>query len=202
MGGDNNKAQKAADKRERERVAAIGQGTAAVDSVYSSPEREAQYADFANATRDYYTGDLSRQKTDADRQAKFALARTGLTGGSRAVDLGRELGEDYTRGLLDVERMAQGAEADLRGADQQSKMNLLAMVQSGMDATTAANQSATALRNNLLSGQATSRAQGLGDLFGSISEFNLASETAKERRRAEQNYGQSMYQPYFTYGGG
>lgn len=201
MGGDNNKAQKAADRRERERQAAIAQGTAAVDRVYSSPEREAQYADFANATRDYYTQDLGRQKQDADLQAKFALARTGLTGGSRAIDLGRELGEGYTKGLLDVERMAQGAEADLRGADQQSKMNLLAQVQGGMDATTAANNAATALRNNLLSGRASSRADSLGNLFGTVADFNIASESAKERRRAEQMYGQSMYQPIFNWGG-
>lgn len=194
-GGGNDNAQREAQQAEQDRQRRISQTIGSIDQAYSNPAREAQYGDFLSANREFYEQDVNKQKATADRNLKFGLARSGLTGGSRATDAGTNLGEDYIDGLLEAERRAQGATADLRGADQQSKLNLISLANSGLDATTAARQAAEAMRSNLQSGMSTSRLQGLGDLFSSVADVNKASSEAKVRREAADLYGQSMYQP-------
>lgn len=200
--GPDTSAQDAAARAEAERQDAIRRASAEVERIYGSPERQQQYADFYSATRDLGMADLNKQKAIADRQAKFGLARGGLTGGSRAVDLGSQLGREYTDGLLTVDQRALAAKADLMGADQQSKNNLLALVQSGLDLTTAQQNAASGAAANLQAGEATRLAGGLGDIFGTASDFYKKSEEERIRRQAEQNYGQSLYSPYYSYGSG
>lgn len=200
--GPDTSAQDAAARAERERQENIRRASAEVERIYGSPERQQQYADFYSATRDLGMADLNKQKAIADRQAKFGLARGGLTGGSRAVDLGAQLGREYTDGLLTVDQRALAAKADLMGADQQSKNNLLALVQSGLDLTTAQQNAASGAAANLQAGEATRLAGGLGDIFGTASDFYKKSEEERIRRQAEQNYGQSLYSPYYSYGSG
>ena len=195
-------AEQRAARLEAERQENIRRASAEVERIYGSPERQQQYEDFYGATRDLGMADLNKQKTVADRQAKFGLARGGLTGGSRAVDLGSQLGREYTDGLLTVDQRALAAKADLMGADQQSKNNLLALVQSGLDLTTAQQNAASGMRANLQAGEATRLAGGLGEIFGTAGDFYKKSEEERIRRQAEQNYGQSLYSPYYSYGSG
>ncbi len=200
--GPDTSAQDAAARAERERQENIRRASAEVERIYGSPERQQQYTDFYNATRDLGMADLDKQKAIADRQAKFGLARGGLTGGSRAVDLGSQLGREYTDGLLTVDQRALAAKADLMGADQTAKNNLLALTQSGLDLTTAQQNAASGMRANLQAGEATRLAGGLGDIFNTASDFYKKSEEERVRRQTEQNYGQSLYSPYYSYGGG
>ncbi len=195
-------AEQRAARLEAERQENIRRASAEVERIYGSPERQQQYTDFYNATRDLGMADLNKQKTIADRQAKFGLARGGLTGGSRAVDLGSQLGREYTDGLLTVDQRALAAKADLMGADQQAKNNLLALTQSGLDLTTAQQNAAAAMQANLQSGEATRLAGGLGDIFGTASDFYKKSEEERVRRQTEQSYGQTLYSPYYSYGSG
>ena len=200
MGGGNSSAQREAQRSEEARQAAIRQGSAQVESIFSSPERQQQYQDFYSASRELGMGDLNKQKAQADRSAKFALARGGLTGGSRARDVGTQMGQDYLDGLLTVDRRAQGSMADLMGADQQSKQNLLGLVQSGLDVTTANSSAASAMRANHQAGEATRMAGGLGELFGTAASMKNASEAERIRRQAEIQYGNTVYSPWHTYG--
>lgn len=202
MSGGNDRAQREAQRAEQARQADIRKTSAQVESIFGSPERQQQYTDFYNATRDLGMADLNKQKTIADRQAKFGLARGGLTGGSRAVDLGSQLGREYTDGLLTVDQRALAAKADLMGADQQSKQNLLGLVQSGLDLTTAQQNAASGMRANLQAGEATRLVGGLGDIFNTASDFYKKSEEERVRRQTEQNYGQTLYSPYYSYGSG
>jgi hypothetical protein len=146
--------------------------------------------------------DLGDQKANADRQAKSALARGGLTGGSRARDVGTQLGEDYIKGLLTVDQRALASKSDLMAADNASKQNILGMVMSGMDLTTANSNAASAMRSNLAAGESTRLAGGLGDLFGGVSTIAQKSEEARIRRQAEKQYGQTSYQPFWAGGRG
>ncbi len=202
MGGSNNKSQKAAERAERERQAAIAASTGAIRDVFGAPERQAQYDDIYQSTRQLGMEDLDRQKTQSDRDVKFALARSGLTGGSRASDVGRTLGEDYIQGLLEVDRRASASRADLMSADQTAQNNLLSMAQAGMDMTTASQQASNALRSNLEAGKATRLAGGLGDAFGSVADIKASSDAERIRRQSERAYGQSLYSPFYSYGGG
>jgi hypothetical protein len=197
MGGSSNSASRQAEQQERERQAAIAASTGRINKIYNDPARQGQYDQLVRDTQQFYQRDLDRQKGDTDRQLKFALARGGQTGGSVSIDQNKQVGEDYLRGVLEANRRAQGAGADLRQADEQARSNLLAMAQSGLDATTASSQAAASMRNNLLSGQSGATAQGLGNMFGSMSDVFRQSRDAAEMRRGQKFGMQQLYSPMF-----
>src|ERR1700741_4382818 len=109
MSSPSSKAANEANRAEQARQTAIKNTQGAVNQVFDNPKRQGEIADFVNATREFYGQDLSKQKATNDRELKFALARGGLTGGSTQVDQQRHLGEDYQRGLLEVDRKARAA---------------------------------------------------------------------------------------------
>lgn len=191
MSSGGNKAAKQAQQAEAARQAAIRGTQGRINGVFDNPQRQADIADFVNATRDYYTQDLNRQKGEADRGLKFALAKNGLTGGSVNVDQQRRLGEDYSRGVLNVEQKAQGAGASLSAADQDARARLISLATSGLDATTAASQAAAAMQSNLQAGMSEAKLGSLGDSFGGINSFVQQARDAQQRR---QGY-------YSTFGG-
>ena len=190
--GSTNKASEAAQRAEAERQAAIKRTQGAVNGVFDSPARQAEIGDYVNATRDFYTQGLNRQKVDTDRELRFALARGGLTGGSTQNDQAKRFAETYTRGLLDVERRAQGAGANVAAADQEARARYIALATSGLDATTAAAQSAAAMRTNLEAGQADRTVGSWGDAFAIFKPFIDRSRDAAERRRSDSKFA-SLY---------
>ena len=200
-GGGNNSAQREAQRQEDARRAQIASNTTQANAIFDSPERQAQYNDFYDATRTLGMQDLDKQKQNADRQAKFALARGGLTGGSRARDVGTNLGEDYIKGLLTVDQRALGSKADLMAADNSTRQSVLSMIMSGADLNTGLSNAASGMRSNLQAGEATRLAGGLGDLFGGVSTIANKSEEERIRRQAERQYGQKSYQPFWAGGG-
>lgn len=206
MSGGSDSAATEANAAEQRRQDAIRQTQSAVNAAFDSPQRAADIADYVGAMRQYFGDDLSRQKKTNDQQLKFALARNGQIGGSTQIDQQRRFGEDYSRGLLDVERRAQGAGAELEGADQDARANLISLATSGLDATTAAQQAASAMRTSLQAGKSTSMVQGLGDMFGSFQDFYKNSQEAKVRREADKNAYNNYYLPTpstgFYYGKG
>jgi hypothetical protein len=194
-GGGN--AAREAEEQERRRQAQINQTTAQINSLFDSPDRQKQIADFQRAMQDFYQQDLGRQHEGATRNLKFALARSGLTGGSQQIDANRDLGESYQRGILESERRAQGAAANLRAQDEQTRANLTSMAMSGLSATNAATQAAAGMRASLEGAQAAAKADALGDLFGNIATIKSRSEEDAARRRADRQYT-SMYGPYWS----
>lgn len=188
-----NKASEQAQQAEQQRQAAIEATQAAVNQVFDSPERAADIADLVNATRDFYTGDLNRSKEETDRQLRFALARGGLTGGSTQVDQAKKFAESYGRGLLDVERKAQGSGASLEAADQDARARLIQLATSGLDATTGAQQAAAALRSNIASSKSDMQQGAMANAFANFKTFLDRSQEAAARRRANEETGFSLY---------
>lgn len=168
-------------RQEEERKRQVAQGTAAIDRAFAG--RESQLTEFVNALRDEFRRDAFEQKEDADRNLRFSLARSGLTGGSAAADAGTQLGEEFTKGLLQGERQAQSSLADLRGADAAARSDLIRLVQGGANATTAATQAANALRTNLEGARASGAVRGLGDIFTRTRSLFQRQQEAAERRR-------------------
>lgn len=193
-GGSNGSAVKAA-QAESWRQNNISQAVDQINSIYGGARRQADIADFLGATRSFYGQELERQKETADRSLKFAMARSGLTGGSATVDANRRLGQDYQQGVLSADRLAQQAVADLRAADETSRMNLISQASSGMGLTSGAQQAAQALQANLQSSNASMKKDALGDVFGGLSDIFTQSRNRADERRGFQNYGQSLYTP-------
>lgn len=202
MSSPSTKAADEANRQEQQRQAAIQQSVGSINSVFDDPKRQGQIDDLFDATRTYLTDDLNKQKKNTDRSLKFAMARSGLTGGSANVDAVRRVGEDYTKGALEADRRAQAAAADLRTQDEQARLNLIAMAQSGLDATSGASQAVSAMRNNLATSQSTATAQGLGDTFAQFADLYRKSQDSAEERRTRQFLSQfGYYTPGFGQGG-
>jgi len=195
VGSSGGNAQAQAERAEAERQARIAATQRRIESTFATPQREADIADFLNATRGYYRSDADRQQGDAARNLQFALARTGMVGGQYDADTNRRLAETYQRGILEADRRAQSAAANLRASDQQSKQNLLALAQSGLDMTTATTNASQSLRNNLASATADAREGSLGNLFSSFGDIYQQSVKQDEERRAQRDVYRTLYQP-------
>ncbi|GAB1407667.1 hypothetical protein MASR1M8_15860 [Thermomonas brevis] len=180
-------------KAEAERMAAIRQAQGSVNAVFDSDARKADIADYVAATRAQLNDELLRQKGDSDRELKFALARGGLSGGSTEVDQRRRFGEAFARGLLDVERKAQGAGAQIESADNEARARLMGMATQGLDATTATSQAWANARNNLQAGASERSAGMLGDAFSQFKTFYDRSRDAADQRRIDRMLGGNLY---------
>lgn len=195
-----NKAADEAAAAEKARQAAIAATQGRVNAVFDSPARQAEIERAVAGQRDLNTRELNREKATTDRQLKFALARNGQIGGSTQIDKGKEFAEAYARGLLGVERGAQGFGANIRGADQDARARLISLATAGLDATTGAQQAAEAMRVNLQAGAADRNAGGVADAFMGFGDFLKRSREMADRQRADKIAGFSYYKPV-AYGG-
>ena len=181
MCGGNDRATRAAERAEEERQQQVRDATAAIDRAFAG--RQTQLDDFVNALRAQFTTEAERQKTIADRQLRFSLARGGLTGGSTAADLGENLGEEFQRGLLQGEALAQQSLGDLVLQDEAARSNLIGLAQGGADATTAATQATNTLRSNLTAARGRAGVESLGDIFANTRNVFVQQQEAAARRR-------------------
>lgn len=193
MGSPSNRAAREAQAAEDARMAAIRGTQQQVNAVFDSPERQADIQQFVADLRGLNMADLDKNKMLADRSLKFALARNGQVGGSTQIDRQERLGEDYQRGVLEVDRAALGAGASLQAADQDARARLISLATSGLDATTGAAQSAAALRSNIEGARANAKVQGLDQMFGSVADFAKQSREAKQRQQGLTDSGFSPY---------
>ena len=180
-GGGDSKASDAAQKREDDRQAEITRSTSAIDRAFGG--RGAQQQEFVEALREFLTGDVRRQQKVATRRSKFSLARSGLSGGSQAVDQGRTLAEQFTEGLIKAERGSQCGLADLKAQDEQSRLQLLGLAQTGLKAGTAASRASEAIQSNLAGASARGLQGNIGDVFGKTANLFRAQEEAAARRK-------------------
>lgn len=202
-GGSDN-AQREAQAAEEARRRQVEATQRQVEAIFTDPSREAGIKDVEGATRDYLTDDLNRQNALTQRQLKFALARDGQTMGSVDVDLNRNVGEDYLRAAIEVQRRANAAGNSLRQADQSSKLNLFSLAQQGLDIGTAARQAGEAMRSNIAGAKADAMQSGLGDMFSNLGRvYTRSRERAGERKAERYQYG-TFYapNPYTGPGGG
>lgn len=201
MGSPSNRAAAQAQQAEQQRLAAIQGTQSRVNQVFDSPQRAAEIQQLVNAVRDFKLTDLNDQKAVADRQLKFALARKGQAGSSTQIDRAKQLGKDYQRGVLDVDRQAAGVGANVSAADQDARARLISLATSGLDATTGAAQASQALRSNIEATRSTSMAEGAGNFFGSVSDYARRAREEADRRRGLEASGFGLYNTGAGYGG-
>jgi hypothetical protein len=191
-------------KDEAKRRAQVAATQKAIEAAYSSPKREADIGDLIAATRQFLQGDLNDKTGKAQRNLKFALARDGQTLGSTAVDQNRDLGKEYLRGALEVERRAQGAGSALRESDLDAKFGLFNQAVTGLDMTTAVQQAGQSMLASAGRARADALQGGLAGLFDDMGSIYQNSRERKGRADAEkyQYGGGSYYTPNSYYSGG
>lgn len=184
--GSNNSAATAASAADTQRQAQIQQSIRQVNDAYSSPGRQQQYAQYNENLGKYYTGQVNDQEGTNARNLKFADARSGLTGGSAAVDSNTQLQKDYTKGLLQASQTAQAGTAALQQADTNSKNQLISLVQQGNYTGAIPQQTSQAQSSALGAAANYGSANSLGNLFGGTAQTYQNEQVAAANRQAQQ----------------
>lgn len=171
----------------------INQSVAQINNAYSSPQRTAQYQQYGDNLNSYYTNQVNTAEGTNARNLKFALARSGLTGGSAAVDANTQLQKDYTQGLLQASQQAQAGKSALQQSDVNSKNQLVSLAQQGGYTGAIPTQIAQAQTANLGAAQNYGQANGLGNLFSGTAQIYQNEQTAAANRKAQQSPIGSLY---------
>jgi hypothetical protein len=191
--GTNNSAANAAQAQQAAQQKQIQQSVAAINAAYSSPGRQAQYDTYGKNLNDYYTNQVNTQEATNARNLKFANARSGLTGGSAAVDSNTQLQKDYTQGLLQASQAAQGGQAALQQSDINSKNQLISLAQQGNYTGTIPTEVAQA-QDAALKGVANyGNANAINNLFSGTAGIYQNEQVAAANRRAQQSPIGSLY---------
>ena len=191
--GTNNSASTAAAAADAQRQAQINQTVQRISDAYSWPQRQAQYQTYGQNLNNYYTTQVNDQEAVNARNLKFAMARSGLTGGSAAVDANSQLQKDYTKGLLQASQQAQGGQAALQQADINAKNQLTGLAEQGAYTGTIPTQIAQAQQASLGAAQNYSSANSLGNLFSGTAGIYNAEQVAAANRKAQTSPIGSLY---------
>lgn len=191
--GTGNKAAEAAQAADTERQGQIQQSIAQINKAYTSPQRTAQYDKYGENLNSYYTGQVNEQQGVNARNLKFALARSGLTGGSAAVDANTQLSKDYTKGLVAASQQAQSGKATLEQSDTNAKNQLVSLAQQGNFVGAIPQQVTQAQNASLDASKGYAKANGLGDLFSGTAQIYTNNQTAAANRRAQVSPVGSLY---------
>jgi hypothetical protein len=196
--GTGNSATNAAAQQQQQQQQQIQQAVTAINNAYSSPQRQAQYQQYYNNLNQYYTNQVNQQESTNARDLTFANARSGLTGGSEAVDSNTQLQKDYTQGLLQATQAAQAGKAALQQSDINSKNQLISLAQQGNYTGQIPIQTSEAQSASLNAAQSYGNANALNNLFSGTAQIYQNEQTAAANRLAQttpfgSNYGSSAF---------
>jgi len=191
--GTNNSAANAANAANAQRQAQINNTVNQIQSAYSSPSRAAQVNQYGTNLQNYYDTQVNNQEGINARNLKFAMARSGLTGGSAAVDSNTQLQKDYTQGLLQASQAAQAGVAALNQSDINAKNNMISLAEQGAYTGAIPQQTAEAQNASLQAAQNYGNANALGNLFSGTGQIYQNEQTAAANRKAQFSPIGSLY---------
>ena len=192
MGTGNNAANaaNAANQQQQQQIqSTVGQ----INNAFSSPARQAQYDAYGANLGNYLTGQVNNQEAVNARNLKFANARSGLTGGSAAVDSNTQLQKDYTQGLLQAAQQAQAGRAALQQSDIAAKNQMISLAQQGNYTGFIPSQVAQAQNAALGNAQNAFNANSLGNLFTGSQQIAQNEQVAAANRASQQKPIGSLY---------
>jgi hypothetical protein len=164
-----------------------------INNAYSSPERQSQYQSYQNNLQNYYNTQVNNQEAVNARNLKFAMARSGLTGGSAAVDSNTQLQKDYTNALLQASQSAQAGTSALEQSDINAKNAMIGLAQQGNYTGAVPSAIAQGQQASLANAQNYGNANALNNLFSGTSGIYNAEQTAAANRQAQQNPFGTVY---------
>lgn len=191
--GTNNKAADAAAAQDAQRQQQINDSIKQITAAYASPQRAQQINAYGQNVQNYLTGQVNEQEATNARNLKFAMARSGLTGGSAAVDSNTQLQKDYAKGLLQASQQAQSAVAGLQQSDINAKNQLIGLAQQGSYIGAIPTQIAQAQSASLGAAQNFANPSALGNLFAGTAGIYQNEQTAAANRKAQQSPIGSLY---------
>jgi hypothetical protein len=196
--GTGNSAANAAAQQQAQQQQQIQQAVTAINNAYGSPQRQAQYQQYYNNLNQFYTNQVNQQEATNARNLTFANARSGLTGGSEAVDSNAQLSKDYTQGLLSASQSASAGEAALQQSDISAKNQLTSLAQQGNYTGQIPIQVSQAQSASLNNARNFGNANSLNNLFSGTAQIYQNEQTAAANRAAQTSpigtlYGSSAF---------
>ena len=191
--GTGNSAANAANAANAQQQASIQNSVGQITSAYNNPNRANQYQQYQTNLQNYYTGQVNNQEAVNARNLKFAMARSGLTGGSAAVDSNTQLQKDYTQGLLNASQQAQAGTSALEQSDINAKNQLIGLAQQGNFTGAIPSQVASAQNASLQSANNFGNANSLGNVFAGTAGIYQNEQTAAANRKAQSSPIGSLY---------
>jgi hypothetical protein len=176
-------------QQQKDIQASIGQ----INAAYSNPNRQQQYTDYGNTLNNYYTGQVNNQEAVNARNLKFANARSGLQGGSAAVDSNNQLQKDYSNGLIQASQQAAAGKSALEQSDINAKNQLIGLAQQGNFTGAVPSAISAAQGASLGAAQNYGSANALNNLFQGTQGIYQNEQTAAANRQAQQNPFGSNY---------
>jgi hypothetical protein len=164
-----------------------------INAAYSNPNRTNQYEAYNKNLSNYYTGQVNNQEAINARNLKFAQARSGLTGGSAAVDSNTQLQKDYSQGLIQASQQATAGTSALQQADINAKNQMISMAQAGGSIGQIPGQVASAQQATLGAAQNYGNANAVNNLFAGTQGIYQNEQTAAANRRAQTSPFGSYY---------
>ena len=188
-----NSAANAANAANAAQQASIQKSVGQIETAYSNPNRQSQYDQYGANLQNYFTGQAQNQEATNARNLKFATARSGLTGGSAAVDSNTQLQTDYTKALLNATQQATAGKSALMQSDVNAKNQLIGLAEQGDYTGSQGTQIAQAQNANLTGAQSYANTNALGNLFAGTSAIYNNEQTAAANRLAQKSPFGSPY---------
>jgi hypothetical protein len=145
----------------------------------------------SDATRGYYTDQLSRSFNSSERNNRFRLARQGLMGGSADIDSNAELSTDRNLGATRIDEAARRSAADLDTQREQERLNSISLVNAGAGQS-AVSSAQSGLKNSLANVSNASKANLFGDLFTSAADSYTAGAQNDALAQMMSRYNQQL----------
>jgi hypothetical protein len=95
------------------------------------------------------SGRLNEKRENTLRDLRFGLARTGLTGGSAAVDTQGLEQREFGRALMDASNSAQGQADQVKANDERTRLSLIAQMRAGMTSADATQSALAQMSDNV-----------------------------------------------------
>lgn len=184
----------AEEKRQRELQAALG----AINTAFAPGGRAPLYNNLYGDVLDTHTADLNEQFGDAQRTAKFNLARRGMTGSSVDADSRSELSDRHNEAAIRAAQLAEQAKQGLIANDEQTRSRLVQQAYGGLGATSVAQQAYNQATVNAQQAAADSRLSNLGQVFADLTAVNLGANDIAGRTQARRLYEQQTGSYYPT----
>ena len=170
-------------------------------SKTAGAEREALYGKFASDSKALQLDELTKDRGLAERDVGFDLARRGLFGGSRQIDTGREIEDQFNRGVHTADNNAQGVANTARINDEGTRVSLMNSIRSGMGEADAASSAFAAMQNNARDAETQARNQSVGGFFDAIRGAATSGQQAAAYEREFKKYQTGGGSAGGSYGG-
>lgn len=130
--------------------------------------REGTYTKIGQDFRNKAMVDLNKERDVLQRDLGFMVARQGLSGGSRDIDVNRAVLDTYQQGALRAADMGTQATNNARAADDRTRVDLITAINAGLDEGSAMQQAYEGMRNNAKSAQDEANLASLSGFFDTL----------------------------------